>query len=651
MTAEIASVETSGEDSTPNPVPDRVRRTGRIVRWHFIVAAVFLLVSVFAGAYAALELVFPQLNGGVQILTYGRLVPMATAAFLYGWLTIGFLGAAYFVVPRLAGVHLRRPFVAAMSLILIAGGVADGTLAIGAGLSEGRRYLEMPLLADIVVLIGFVLAAWAVTATAAHAKERLGPPTWYFVGGLWWLCLAWFAGNLPGIAGFNGAIQTSFFRASITGLWFVAAGVGVAYYLVPRLVGADPRSSSRLSVLGFWSLALIWTATGARDFIYGPGPDWFETLGVGFSIALVVPVLVIFVDLGLALRGRWSDITDRVTMRFVTAGAFMLLLVPLVNLLQTVRSSSGVVQYTQWLTAYDYLLFFGALTVLVFGIAYRALNNDRAPARSGAAIWHLRYSLIGLSIALFGMWLGGLQAGFIWAAGSNSGTNTSTGDGFINTAVPLETAFGLRAIGIVVFALAQLLFVFNAFRTSDEDDGAEPDTLSEPPEYDLLFGGEAQTISWTRLRYGAVLLFGLAALFAWLLPSLDPINTTGTLLGDNVRVYAEGSAEAEGRALYLSEGCWYCHTQAVRGIVTDVGLGPISLSGDYVHENPILLGVERLGPDLMHVGSREGTDSYRFVFAHLQDPRESRPWSNMPSYSYLSEAEIDVLTQYIIGLE
>lgn len=651
MTADITSAETSSDGSTSSEDPG----VSRVVRWHFVVAAIFLLLSAFDTSFATLELVFPQLNGDIAILGYGRVLPAATDAFLYGWLTIGFLGAAHFIVPRLSGVSLQRSWAAAASLVLVAAGVAAGTVAIGLGFSEGRRYLEMPLWADAIVFVGFVLAAWTITATAAHAKERLGPPTWYLVAAAWWLALAWFAGNLPGIAGFNGAIQASFFRASITGLWFVAAGVGVVYYVVARLIGADPRVASRLGTLGFWSLAIVWAGTGARDFIYGPGPDWFETFGVAFAIALLVPVMIIFTDIGIALRGRWGEITDRVTLGFVTAGSFMFLAAALANLLQTLRTSSAIVQYTAWVAAYDYLLFYGALSMWLFAIAYRALNNDRAPERPRAASWHLRYSVLGLMVALLGSWIGGLQAGFTWAAGANSDVNTSTGDGFFNTAVPLEAAYGLRALGIAIFALAQLLFIFSAFRTraEDEDELAEPvaPVTGEPPAFDLEFAGPQAGISWNRLRYGAVALFALAALFAWLLPSLDPINTQGTLLGDNDRAYPEGSPQALGRTIYLAEGCWYCHTQSVRGIVTDVGLGVVSLSGDYVHEDPILLGVERVGPDLMHAGSREGTNSYRSVMAHLQDPQAERPWSTMPSYAHLSETDLDALTQYIIGLE
>jgi cytochrome c oxidase cbb3-type subunit 2 len=90
----------------------------------------------------------------------------------------------------------------------------------------------------------------------------------------------------------------------------------------------------------------------------------------------------------------------------------------------------------------------------------------------------------------------------------------------------------------------------------------------------------------------------------------------------------------------------YCHTESVRPIVTDVGLGAVSEAGDYAHESPVLLGVARMGPDLSHLAARGGT------FAeHLQNPRADRPWSTMPSYDYLSSADLDALLAYVNGLK
>ena len=423
VTADTANAD---EPARAEQVPATTPPRSSVVRWYLIIAAVFLVLSALDGAFAALQLAWPDLVSGVAAISYGRLAPMATDAFLFGWLTIGFLGAALFIVPKVAGEPLRRAAAAGVALALVTVGVAGGTLSIGfAGANTGRRLLEMPLWAAAVMFVGFVLAAWSVTATAARGRDRMGPSTWYFVAATWWLTLSWLAGNLPGIAGFNGAIQTSFFRASVTGLWFVAAGAGIVYYLIPKLVGSNPRAPSSLTTLGFWSLALVWAGTGARDFVYGPAPDWYETLGIAFSIALVIPVLIIFADFALALRGRVREIDDRIVLRFVLAGAFLFLVVPLADVLLAVRTSSAIVRMTEWVAAYDFLLFFGALSMWLFALAYHAAAGGRPLARRGAAGWHLRLSLIGLMIGIAGMAVAGLYAGFAWAAGANSDVATA----------------------------------------------------------------------------------------------------------------------------------------------------------------------------------------------------------------------------------
>ena len=63
--------------------------------------------------------------------------------------------------------------------------------------------------------------------------------------------------------------------------------------------------------------------------------------------------------------------------------------------------------------------------------------------------------------------------------------------------------------------------------------------------------------------------------------------------------------EARGRAVYVSEGCFYCHTQQVRPLSGDKPFGRPSAPGDYVYQTPELLGSERNGPDLSNVGTRQ----------------------------------------------
>jgi cbb3-type cytochrome oxidase subunit 1 len=643
-----ADIEDSRRLDETRDAGSGTRAAGSVVRSHLVFAAIFLVFSAVLAATAAAGLVWPTLFEGISFFSYGRLMPLATSAFLYGWLTLGFLAAVYYILSRMARVDGPPTGLAFVSLLLIVIGVFAGLVGMYLGVSDGRRFLEMPIWADAVVFAGLVLAAVAATRLAARSAERLGPPQWYLLAATWWLVLVYLAGNVPGMPGYAGQFQASFYRASLTGLWFAAAGVGIAYYLIPRLVGTDPIKSSPLTVLGFWSLAFVWAGTGPVDFIYGAGPDWLETLGGAFSIALLVPVFVIFTDLALAMRGRWIDVRDRVTLRFVIAGAALFALLPVYNLLLALRTSSAAVQFTEWIPGFDVVAFYGAFTLWICAFAYHALSGGRGPRRAGIARWHLRLSLLGILLAAAAMTLGGLATGFTWAAGANAGEPTTFGEGFEAVVDALAPYLVLRTIGLAIFVIAQILFLVSVFgRSADEPD--EPSDLVDRFRYDLAFEAVARTPSWRSLRYGALILFLGAFTVTFVLPAFDPEVGEGTILGDEVRSYPSGSIEAEGRAVYVSEGCMFCHTQEVREIVPDVGLGPVSRAGDYVHENPIQRGVERLGSDLMHVGSREGVTA-ESVRALLEDPRSVYDWSMMPSYSYLSDSDLDALSQYIVSL-
>lgn len=107
--------------------------------------------------------------------------------------------------------------------------------------------------------------------------------------------------------------------------------------------------------------------------------------------------------------------------------------------------------------------------------------------------------------------------------------------------------------------------------------------------------------------------------------------------------------ENQGRLVYFSEGCWYCHTQQVRPVATDRALGPPSLPGEYYYDVPQPMGTERTGPDLFRVGTR--VPSYLWLHDHLIDPQKEVPGSVMPSYSYLSPKDMDALVHYLLALK
>jgi mono/diheme cytochrome c family protein len=91
--------------------------------------------------------------------------------------------------------------------------------------------------------------------------------------------------------------------------------------------------------------------------------------------------------------------------------------------------------------------------------------------------------------------------------------------------------------------------------------------------------------------------------------------------------------EARGRDVYVSEGCFYCHTQQVRPISGDKPFGRPSAPGDYAYQTTELLGSERNGPDLSNIGTRQSSSIWQHI--HLYQPRAVVPQSIMPAFPWL----------------
>ena len=101
--------------------------------------------------------------------------------------------------------------------------------------------------------------------------------------------------------------------------------------------------------------------------------------------------------------------------------------------------------------------------------------------------------------------------------------------------------------------------------------------------------------------------------------------------------------ELAGRAIYVREGCYVCHSQMIRPMRDEVErYGHYSLAAESEYDHPFQWGSKRTGPDLARVGGRY---SSAWHVDHLSDPQLVVPESVMPKYGYLSGNDID--GQYI----
>ena len=123
-----------------------------------------------------------------------------------------------------------------------------------------------------------------------------------------------------------------------------------------------------------------------------------------------------------------------------------------------------------------------------------------------------------------------------------------------------------------------------------------------------------------------------------LVPLAFSKNSTAPIEG--LKPYS--ALELEGRDIYIREGCHTCHSQMIRPLRAETErYGHYSVAGEFAYDRPFLWGSKRTGPDLARVGERYSDEWHR---AHLYNPRDVIPESNMPAFPWLFEDTIDAKT-------
>ena len=139
---------------------------------------------------------------------------------------------------------------------------------------------------------------------------------------------------------------------------------------------------------------------------------------------------------------------------------------------------------------------------------------------------------------------------------------------------------------------------------------------------------------------GSFLVFAAVVSVVVLLPGLTIPEKPSDIYRPRTEI------ENHGRDVYIANGCTYCHSQYVRTLDWGLGAERVARVGDYIDEQPHLLGSERQGPDLSQEGGEHPDDWH---VAHFHNPRHTRPESIMPPFAFLGP-ETDALIAYVQSL-
>jgi cytochrome c oxidase cbb3-type subunit I/II len=617
----------------------------------FAIACVFWgAIGMLVGVLAAFQLAFPVLNFGIEFTTFGRIRPIHTNAVIFAFVGNGIFTAVYYALPRLLKTPMWSTVLSKIhfwgwQFIIVAAAI---TLAMGYTTAKEYAELEWPL--DIAITLIWVVFGLNMFGTILTRRERhLYVAIWFFIAS--WVTVAMlhivnsfempvsFMKSYSWYAGVQDALVQWWYGHNAVAFFLTTPYLGIMYYFLPKAAGR-PIYSYKLSIVHFWSLIFLYIWAGPHHLLYTALPDWAQSLGTAFSVMLLLPSWGGMLNGLFTLRGAWDKVREDPVLKFfvvaVTAYGMSTFEGPLLSL----KNVNAISHYSDWTVAHVHIGALGWNGFLTFGMLYWLIPKmfDTKLYSKKLAATHFWIGTLGIILYAIPMYWAAFRTYFMLSSFTPEGQLQYQFIDAVQTAVPF---YVLRAIGGTIYLLGVLVMVYNLMKTAKQGTFLATEA-AEAPALEKIYVTPEKAHWHSYFERKPILLLVLSLVVVGIGGLVEMVPTflikSNVPTISNVKPYTP--LELQGRDVYISEGCYNCHSQMIRPFRYEVArYGEYSKAGEFVYDHPFQWGSKRTGPDLARIGGKY-PDSWHFN--HMLEPVSMAPGSIMPAYPWLFEKSIDI---------
>ena len=637
------------------------------------------IVAMLVGIIIALLMVLPklffELGPYAEVLTFGRLRPLHTNAAIFAFAGNAIFAAIYYSTQRLCKCRMWSDTLGVLhfwgwQLIIVAAAV---TLPLGITQSKEYAELEWPIdIAIAVVWVGFFGVNFLMTLVTRR-ERHMYVALWFYIATIVTVALLHVFNNLVVpisafksysiYAGVQDAFMQWWYGHNAVAFFLTTPFLGLMYYFLPK-AAERPVFSYKLSILHFWSLVFIYIWAGPHHLHFTALPEWASTMGMLFSLMLWMPSWGGMINGLLTLRGAWHKVATDPVLKFFVVGITFYGMSTFEGPLLSIKSVNALSHYTDWTIAHVHSGALGWNGMMTFGMLYWLMPRlFQTPLWSTRmATWHFWLGTIGILLYIVPIYAAGLTQGLMWREMDEMGRLVYSD--FILTVQTIVPHWRVRVAGGLMFFSGMVMLAINFIMTWM----ARPSTYEEPvysaPRLGPYVEANSATVAsklsdapvlevgkkldvWARMDWHRQwermpVKFTVLTLAAVVIASLFEMIPT-FLIRSNVPTIASVKPytplELAGRDIYVSEGCYNCHSQMIRPIVAETKrYGEYSKPGESIYDRPFQWGSRRIGPDLAREG---GKQSSVWHWLHFENPEQVSPGSVMPIYEHLLVNKLD----------
>ncbi len=397
----------------------------RTARAFCLTSALWFSGAVSFGMIGAGYLIAPDFMANIGFVHFGKARPVHVNLVLFGFVTPGFLAAAFYYVPRLLRTDLYSEKLGVFTAILWNITLPLIIISLGLGYSQGREYAEMPWPVDMLIVILFALVTFNLIMTIRQREEKiLYVSVWYVTAAVVLTAITFSLGNViwqpstGALAGIPDAILLWFYGHNVFGLLLTPMGLALAYYVIPRAT-QSPLYSHTLSLIGFWSLIVVYTHIGTHHLLQVPVPTYLKTIAIVDSVAMVIPVMVFLINIWYTVRGKLGAIHADIGAKFVFTGTIYYFFVNIQGSMMSLPIVQRVTHFNNWVVGHAHIGVLGFAGVTALGGIYYILPKITGKPLYSKFLADLQYWLVLIGITGFAIVLtvAGLIQGQAWING------------------------------------------------------------------------------------------------------------------------------------------------------------------------------------------------------------------------------------------
>jgi cytochrome c oxidase cbb3-type subunit 1/cytochrome c oxidase cbb3-type subunit I/II len=384
-----------------------------------------MVVGTLAGLLIATELIAPDLTKNIGWLVFGRVRPIHINIVLFGFVTPGLLAAAFYYFPRLLRTDLFSEKLGVFTVIAWNITLVAVVITLGMGQTQGREYAELIWPIDIMVVAAFSLVFFNMVMTVKQRREPiLYVSIWYALAAAILTATTYSLGNViwrpdsGALSGIPDAIILWFYGHNVFGLLLTPLSAGVTYYVIPRVVKA-PLYSHTLSLLGFWSLIVVYTHIGTHHLLQVPVPTWLKVVAIVDSIAMVIPVMAFLINIWYTAKGKLGEIHNDIGAKFVFTGTIMYFFVSIQGSMMALPEVQRVTHFNNWVVGHAHIGVLGFAGMIALGGIYYILPKMTGKPLYSRLLadfqyWMVLIGMVGFTVVLT---IAGLIQGNAWLNG------------------------------------------------------------------------------------------------------------------------------------------------------------------------------------------------------------------------------------------